>query len=148
VACGRGRHALWLARAGFRVRAIDRDPTAIAAIRLAADPLGLDVDAEVLDLEMDPPPDLGHGRYDLVVGFNYLHRPLFPRLRDAVKAGGRLVYETFTVEQATRGRPTNPAFLLQPGELQRLVAPFTVLRSREGEVDGRYVASVVAERRA
>ena len=58
-----------------------------------------------------------------------------------------LIYETFTRAQAARGRPTNPAFLLEPGELPRLVAPLEVVRSREGEFDGRDVASVAAIRR-
>ena len=98
-----------------------------------------------MDLETAPTLDLGQVRYDAVVVFNYLHRPLFPALRGALKPGGRLVYETFTVAQAARGKPTNPAFLLQPGELRSLAAPLTVLREREGQFDGRFVASLVAE---
>jgi rhodanese-related sulfurtransferase len=144
VACGRGRHALLLASAGFEVRAVDRDPAALAFLRATAERLGLTLMADQVDLESDPPPDLPRSAYDLIVVFNYLHRPLMPALRAALKAGGRLVYETFTVQQAERGRPTNPAYLLQPGELMRLAAPLAVLRSREGEVDGRFVASIVA----
>lgn len=144
VACGRGRHTLFLAREGFRVHAVDRDPVAVDAVRAAAHEEGLAVEGEVLDLEREPPPDLGHGRYDAVIVFNYLHRPLFPALRRALAPGGRLVYETFTTAQAARGRPTNPAFLLRPGELRDLVAPLSVLRSREGDFEGRFVASIVA----
>jgi SAM-dependent methyltransferase len=147
VACGRGRHALHLARAGFRVTAIDRDADAIAALRRAARLLGLDVTTRVMDLETDPPPDLGDACYDAVIAFNYLYRPLFPTLRRALRAGGQLVYETFTVGQAARGRPTNPDFLLRPGELKRLAAPLTILQAREGDFAGRFVASIVAERR-
>jgi SAM-dependent methyltransferase len=146
VACGRGRHALYLASMGLNVWAIDRDPAAIAIIESAARARALTVDCAVVDLETNPPPDLGQGRYDAVLVFNYLHRPLFPALRDALRPGGRLFYETFTIAQAARGRPTNPDFLLRPGELPTLVAPLTVLHSREGEVDGRCVASVIAER--
>ena len=74
----------------------------------------------------------------------YLHRPLFPKLRAALRPSGVLVYETFTTEQASRGKPTNPDFLLRPGELAELVAPLRVLRQREGEFDGGMVAGVVA----
>ena len=144
VACGRGRHTLFLARAGFRVHAVDRDPVAVDAVRTAAREEGLAVECEVLDLEREPPPDLGRARYDAVIVFNYLHRPLFPALRRALAPGGRLVYETFTTAQAARGRPTNPAFLLRPDELRDLVAPLSVLRSREGDFEGRFVASMVA----
>lgn len=146
VACGRGRHALLLAGAGFAVTAIDRDPVALARIETIAGRLGFTIATEVVDLETDPPPSLGSQRYDIVLGFNYLHRPLFPALKDAAKTGGRIFYETFTRKQAERGHPRNPAFLLDEGELPRLMQPFKILRSREGEIDGRFVASVVAER--
>lgn len=145
VACGRGRHALWLASAGLEVRAIDRDPDAIAFVRDSAARRGLSIDAEVVDLETDPPPTIPAG-FDAIVVFNYLHRPLVPVLRDALKPGGRIFYETFTTRQAERGHPTNPVFLLNDGELAGLMAPLAVLRSREGEFDGRLVASIVAER--
>jgi len=145
VACGRGRNALWLAGAGFDVRAVDRNPDAIAAVRDAAAKLGLRIEAEVVDLETDPPPAMA-AEFDAIVVFNYLHRPLMPTLLGALKPRGRIVYETFTTGQAERGQPTNPAFLLKDGELAELMAPLTVLRSREGAFDGRSVASIVAER--
>lgn len=146
VACGRGRHALLLASAGFEVRAVDRDADAIAFLRHTAQRLALRLDAGVMDLETSPPPDLPSSAFDAVLVFNYLHRPLMPALREAVKPGGRIFYETFTTRQAERGHPRNPAFLLKDGELPALLAPFTILRSREGEFDGRLIASVVAER--
>lgn len=143
VACGRGRHALLLASAGFDVHAIDRDPEAIAFLEATAERLHLSLSCEVVDLETDPLPVLP-GPCDAVLVFNYLHRPLLPALRGALAPGGRLFYETFTVQQAERGHPKNPDFLLEAGELSRSMAPLTVLRSREGEFDGRFVASVVA----
>lgn len=146
VACGRGRHALLLAGAGFDVTAIDRNADAIAQLRTVADRLGFPITADVIDLETDPPPGLGSQLYDAILGFNYLHRPLMPVLREATRPGGRIFYETFTTRQAERGHPRNPAFLLQDGELERLMQPFRVTRSREGEIDGRWIASVVAER--
>ena len=145
VACGRGRHALLLASAGFRVRAIDADLERIDRLRTAAERLGLDVDAAVADLEHGDGA-LGVGAFDLVLVFNYLHRPLLPAIVGAVKPGGLLFYETFTVDQATRGRPTSPAHLLEHGELPRLVAPLTVIRERDGEVFGRMMTGIVARR--
>lgn len=56
-------------------------------------------------------------KFDAIVVTNYLHRPLLPLLRDALADGGVLLYETFAVGQEKYGRPTNPDFLLQPGEL-------------------------------
>lgn len=146
VACGRGRHALLLASAGFDVRAIDRDPDAIDFLKQTASRLSLNLNAEVVDLETDPPPSLWPATHDAVLVFNYLHRPLMPALIETLKVGGRIFYETFTTRQAERGHPRNPAFLLKDGELAGLIAPCSVLRSREGEIDGRFIASIVAER--
>lgn len=144
VACGRGRHALLMASAGFEVHAIDRDADAIAFLRDTAERMSLKIETAVIDLETDPPPDLEPGAFDAVLVFRYLHRPLMPALRQSLKPGGRLFYETFTTRQAERGHPRNPAFLLRDGELAESVAPLTVLRSREGEFDDAFIASVVA----
>jgi SAM-dependent methyltransferase len=145
VACGHGRHALWLAGRGFRTLAVDRDAGAVEMVRRAAADEGLPLAAEVRDLE-GAAVDLPARRFSVIVVVHYLHRPLMPTLIEAVAPGGVLVYETFTRAQAARGRPTNPAFLLEPGELPQLVAPLEVLRTREGDFDGRWVASVVARR--
>ena len=145
IACGRGRHALWLAVHGLRVRALDRDRTLLGALADEARRRGLPIDTEALDLEavegVIPPRSA-----DVIVVVHYLHRPLVPDLVAALRPGGVLIYETFTLAQASRGRPTNPAYLLAPGELRRLVAPLTVLAEREGDFDGRMVASIVARR--
>jgi SAM-dependent methyltransferase len=145
VACGRGRNAVWLAQHGFDTTAVDRDPAAVDALATRARADGLSLTARAVDLEAAG-ATLGDALYDLVVVVHYLHRPLFPALLAALRPGGVLVYETFTAAQAARGRPTNPAFLLEPGELLRLVAPLDVLAAREGDYEGRMVASVVARR--
>lgn len=146
VACGRGRHALWLAEQGFLVSAIDRDAAVLVELAEEARCRGLStISAAVVDLEVGGfvlPADA----FDVIVVVHYLHRPLFPRLVDALRPGGVLVYETFTTAQASRGKPTNPDFLLRPGELLDLVQSLDVLETREGEFDGRDVASVVARK--
>ena len=146
VACGRGRHALWLAQHGFETTAIDRDPEVVAALDARARAERLPLTAKAIDLEAGAVA-LGAAAYDVVVVVHYLHRPLFPALLAALRPGGVLVYETFTRAQAARGRPTNPAFLLEPGELRGLVAGLDVLDAREGDYEGRMVASVIARRR-
>ena len=109
VACGHGRHVHWLAGAGHRVTAIDRDPALLAPLAGLATPL-------VADLEADPWPLPGR-RFDAVVVTNYLWRALFPALKAAVAPGGLLIYETFAQAHAALGRPRRPEFLLRPGEL-------------------------------
>jgi hypothetical protein len=52
---------------------------------------------------------------------NYLHRRLFPDLIAALASGGCLIYETFAVGNERYGRPSNPDFLLNHGELLEIV---------------------------
>jgi tellurite methyltransferase len=146
VASGSGRNAYWLASRGLRTLAIDRSAAAITEIRETARGRGLPLRADIVDLETNDAP-LPAAAYDVIVVVHYLHRALFPALKAALKPGGLLVYETFTRAQAARGKPTNPAFLLEPGELGRLVAPLEVLFEREGEFEGKMLASVIAARR-
>ena len=145
VAAGSGRHARLFAAAGWPVTALDRDADRIGALAAEAARRQWPLTALVRDLESGA-ADLGAAAWDLIVVTHYLHRPLMPELVRALAPGGVLLYETFTTAQALRGRPTNPAFLLQSGELPRLVAPLEIVRQREGEVDGRMVASVAARR--
>lgn len=145
VACGGGRHALWLAARGLSVTAIDRNLEALERLRQAALSADLAVTTRAQDLETGE-DWLGADAFDVIVVVHYLHRPLFPALCEALRPGGLLVYETFTRAQAALGKPTNPAYLLEPGELERLVQPLGVLDSREGFFDGRHIASVVARK--
>jgi rhodanese-related sulfurtransferase len=152
VACGSGRHALLLSAAGFDVTAVDRDGEALDRLRTHADRLGLALRTEAIDLEGGAADTdagavetvLAARAYDLIIVTRYLHRPLVPRLVRALAPGGTLVYETFLEQQAERGHPTNPAFLLKPGELPALLHPLEILRAREGEFDGVLVSSVIA----
>src|SRR5687768_14317746 len=78
------------------------------------------VSTRCVDLDGGPWPFEGE-RFSGIVVTNYLHRPLFPRLLTALAAGGVLIYETFAVGNERYGRPSNPDFLLKPGELLDLV---------------------------
>jgi SAM-dependent methyltransferase len=146
VASGAGRNALFLAAAGWHVHAVDRDADALATLRASADVAGVQVSTEVLDLE-NSTTAFGEQEFGGVVVFNYLHRPLVPGLIASLAVGGVLIYETFTIGQEKRGHPKNPLFLLNRGELAQLVAPLAILRSREGDFEGRLIASIVAQRR-
>jgi SAM-dependent methyltransferase len=145
VACGRGRHALFLAERGLTVVAVDRDRLAIDELTVEAVRRNLAVEARVVDLEAGE-VDLGREIYDLIVVVHYLHRPLFPALIRALAPGALLIYETFTVDQARVGKPTNPDFLLRHGELRERLASLTILRERDGVFEGRHVAGVAARK--
>ena len=111
VACGRGRHAKWLAMLGHPVEAVDRDESALDALAGVAG-----ISTRRADLENGRWP-YASDQFAAVVVVNYLHRPLFEHLLAAVAPGGLLIYETFAAGNERYGRPTNPDFLLQPGEL-------------------------------
>ena len=113
VACGSGRHARLLANLGFEVAAVDRDP------RLFPQPPA-GVTLLEADLEAGPWPYAGR-LFDAIVVANYLHRPLLPVLAASLERGGLLVYETFAQGNERFGKPSNPAFLLAPGELLEAV---------------------------
>ena len=109
VACGGGRHSRLLAALGHEVVAVDRDIGAFAA-----PPEGVTLVSADLESAAWPFP----GRcFDSVVVTNYLHRPLLPTLVASLEPGGVLLYETFAIGNERFGRPSNPDFLLRPGEL-------------------------------
>jgi len=111
LACGYGRHARHFGAHGARVTAIDRDAAALAT--LAGVP---GVTTQCADLEGAPWP-CAPASFDAVVVTNYLHRPNFPDLVASLRPGGVLIYETFMAGNERYGKPSNPAFLLRPGEL-------------------------------
>jgi SAM-dependent methyltransferase len=130
VACGSGRHTRYLAARGCRVLALDRDEAALAA--LAAVP-GVRTQAADLEAASWPFPP---ARFDAVIVTNYLHRPLFADLAAALRAGGVLIYETFMLGNEALGRPSNPDFLLRPGELLEVLRErLTVVAFEQGRVN-------------
>ena len=109
VAAGAGRHGRLLARMGFEVDAVDRD-----AGLFADPPPGI----RLLEADIEGGAWPYAGRlFDGIVVANYLHRPLLPLLVGSLEPGGMLIYETFAHGNERFGKPSNPAYLLAPGEL-------------------------------
>jgi tellurite methyltransferase len=143
LAMGRGRHAQLLARAGFRTFGVDVKLDAVidAAARSRCD--GLLVRGWCADLTEIPLP---RRFFDVVLVTRYLQRDLFPAIREMVKPGGIVLYETFTVNQRQLGfGPTSPDHLLQPGELRQLFERFEVVFYEEVDAP-EAVARIVARR--
>ena len=128
LACGSGRHARFFVERGARVTCVDRDISGVADLAGRAELIAA-------DLENGGPEawPLAGRRFDAVVVTRYLFRPLFPRLLESVAPEGLLLYETFAVGQERFGRPSNPDFLLRPGELLELVrGRMTVVAYEDG----------------
>ena len=126
LACGSGRHARHLAALGFRVLGVDRDATALAGLDGVAG-----VTTRLADLEGAAWP-FGGRTFSGVVVTNYLHRPLLGLLVDAIAPGGVLIYETFAAGNERFGKPSNPDFLLRPGELLTHAGGLHVLAFEDG----------------
>jgi SAM-dependent methyltransferase len=127
VACGAGRHTVFFSARGCTVDAVDRDAGLADAFAGRARVRFL-----AADIEADAWPYAGR-RFDAVIVTNYLHRPLFPLLRDAVADNGVVIYETFAHGNQAFGKPSNPAFLLQPRELLEAFAPgFFIVAYEDG----------------
>jgi SAM-dependent methyltransferase len=139
LACGGGRHARLLAALGHPVLAVDRDEQALAQ---AAGP-GITTLRHDLEEEGAAWP-FAPGRFAGIVVTNYLHRPLFAHLAGALAPDGILVYETFARGNERFGKPSNPAFLLAPGELLDVAARhgLRVLAFEDGIVDAPRPARV------
>lgn len=110
VACGSGRHMQYLSQLGCDVIGVDKDE---ASLQSAAR-FGKVVQA---DIENSAWPESLSKKFQVVIVFNYLHRPLMPQIQDCVAEGGLLIYETFAIGNEIFGRPKSPEFLLQPTEL-------------------------------
>lgn len=115
LACGSGRHARYMAALGHSVVAVDHDATALQAAA------GDGIVTSQIDLEEEGAAwPFGPARFAGIVVTNYLHRPLIAAMLGSLAPNGVLIYETFADGNAAFGRPSNPAFLLNAGELLEL----------------------------
>jgi len=149
VACGPGRHALYLAECGCQVTAVDSSKVAIEILLERAHQLGVIVDARVADLELDEfviEPD----GYDLIVNCCYLQRDLFPAIKAGVRVGGVVIAVVAMVDDDPNVKPMNPEFLLQPGELRAEFESWKLLHEFQGKAEGkqrqRAISEIVAKR--
>lgn len=130
LACGTGRNARLFAGLGYPVLALDRDSGAFETLQGIANVRTLRA-----DLEDGSPWPLGGRRFAGIVVTNYLYRPLFPVLSGSLELGGVLIYETFAQGNESFGKPSNPAFLLLPGELLQAFGPeLSVVAFEQGRV--------------
>jgi tellurite methyltransferase len=129
VAAGRGRHSVVLADYGLRVVAIDYSQEAIGALAKLVDrPRGA-IWPVLADLDTFP---VKSESADLIVNVNYLDRGLFPKFTQALRPGGILLADTFLIDQAALGHPSNPRFMLEHNELRALLDGLQIEYYREG----------------
>jgi len=147
LAAGEGRNAVFLAKNGFEVDAVDLSPVGLRKAEALAAEREVRINTIVADLE---DYDLGTSRYDVVTNLYYLQRSLIPRIKRALKPGGVVVFEMYTVDNLTipgSHGPKDRALLLEPGELRRMFDDFETLHGSETKDDKRAVASLVARKK-
>jgi len=146
LACGAGRHAIFLAEHGWKVHAIDGSRVGVQRMLDVAYKRGVSqrILGEVADIES--PRFRIDGEHDLVCDFYFLHRPLFAQIRRALRPGGLFVAAIHVhTAPGEQGR-----FLLEPGELHALFSDWEIVHSREGhaaESDHRHGAAELIARK-
>ncbi len=136
IACGVGRHTLFLAQRAWEVIAIDSSRVAIEILQKRALDSGLVIDARVADLERGE-FEIKPERFDLICDFYYLQRDLFPQIRAGVKTGGTIVAAIHIIDEDPASRLANPAFSLEPGELRAEFHDWEIEYYHEGQPHDR-----------
>lgn len=145
VAAGEGRNAVFLARHGLEVEAVDISEVGLEKAQRLADAAGVTIRTIVADLEDYSIPKQ---RYDVVVVINYLERDLIDDLKSALRPGGLVIYETYTVAQLDipEAHHLRREYLLEPGELRTMFEEFEILEYTETADDHEAVASLIARK--
>lgn len=148
LACGNGSNGIFMAGKGLPVICCDRSPEALEHARKLATHHGVTINLWQVDLEQEGINSLREDFYGGILVFRYLHRPLIPCIKKAIKEKGLIVYETYTVEQPRFGKPHRPDFLLNPGELKAWFEDWDVIYHFEGIEDApqRATAQLVARK--
>jgi 2-polyprenyl-3-methyl-5-hydroxy-6-metoxy-1,4-benzoquinol methylase len=149
IASGEGRNAVFLAQHGFEVDAVDISEKGLRKAKKLAGEKGVKINTFRVDLDQY---QIEKERYDLIANFYFLRRRLIPRVKQGLKKGGRVIFETYLLEHRTLGTggPKQAKYFLKPNELLRLFKNFRILFYREGifKEGGRKkaVASLIAEK--
>lgn len=130
IACGFGGNAIFLAKSGYVVDAVDYSEVALQKLADYAKENHLSINTQLADLE---DADLDAGQYDVIVVSYYLQRDIFPKLFAALNPGGILFYQTFSGQCVDGAGPENPAFRLNQNELLTLCAGSSILYYREDD---------------
>ena len=120
IACGAGGTVAWLAQRGWQVTGVDISEAALALAKAELAGAGLVARAVLVQADLDvwrPAAD----SCDLLTCCNFLDRRLWPALRLAVRPQGLLCLKTFHTGRLVARPDTNPAHLLDAGELVALV---------------------------
>jgi len=148
LACGVGRHSIWMAERGWRVTAVDSSRVAIEILEHRASQMNLAITSQIANLErheFDIDPD----GYDVIVVCNYLQRDLFPSIKEGIAPGGIVIAVIALVDDDPHVKPMNPVYLLNRGELRSYFEDWELAWYFEGKSEHdtrRSTAEIVVRR--
>jgi tellurite methyltransferase len=148
LACGDGHNGIFLAKKNFEVICCDRSKEALERAYRRAVLNGVAVECRQIDLEHSEKNPLSENFFGGILVFRYLYRPLISCIQKALKKGGVLIYETYTVQQPQFGKPHNPDFLLKAQELRTRFSDWEIIYYFEGikENPQRAIAQIVCRK--
>jgi SAM-dependent methyltransferase len=149
LACGRAGNAIFLAKKGYQVDALDNSSVVLEKVDQFVKAQGMTINCVLRDVEKDGLP---LKKYDLIVVSYFLDRALFPMIINALKPNGLLFYQTWSQLRCDDKGPSNPAFRLKAGELLELCASLRIVACKEhgllGDIEKglRNEAMIVAQK--
>ena len=121
LACGKGRHSLFLSNLGYNVLSVDIDENNLNFFN------GKLIKKKVVDVENINNWPLEDKKFFAIIVTNFLNRTIFPLIISSIKKGGYLIYETFSEGHQKIGKPNNPEYILKKHELIKLTAKMQLL---------------------
>lgn len=149
IAAGEGRNSVFLAKNGFEVDAVDISEIGLKKAKRLARQLNVNINTILADLDHYK---IEKGKYDLIANFYFLKRSLIPKIKDGLKRGGYVIFETYILEQRELGTggPKDLRYFLKHNELLDLFRDFRIIFYREGIFKERgrkkAIASLIAEK--
>jgi 2-polyprenyl-3-methyl-5-hydroxy-6-metoxy-1,4-benzoquinol methylase len=143
LAMGEGRNGVFLATKGFQVTGVDISEAGFKKARALASEKGVKLTTVVADLEQYTIPP---SSYDVIICTYFLQRDLFPKITAALKPGGMVLIETYTVDHLQYRPKFNRTFLLERNELLTLLPGLRVLRYQEVDTGDATFASILAQK--
>jgi SAM-dependent methyltransferase len=143
VAMGEGRNGVFLAAKGFQVTGIDISERGLQKAQALAAERGVMIETKVADLEE---VEFEQGTYDVVLCTYYLDRSLIPKMKAAVRSGGVVVMETYTLDYQRYRPEFRKDYLLNTNELLDLFRDFTILRYQMQDTGQAAFASLIAQK--
>lgn len=146
IAAGEGRDAVYLARLGFEVEAIDISAVGLRKAQQLAEKHAVSsrLKPRLWDLKRSFLPP---GPFQLITWMHYMQRDLAPEIPAHLAPGGVLLIELATIHNLKLHRRPTREHLLQPNELIAWFPELSLLFYREGIFDGHAVAQLAARAR-